>query len=201
MLSLPAHTRTPLLLAVVLCIGLIGTIWFQSNTGQDPALANLPSGSHTPEWFGRNVMSIKMNVDGTPQYQIWAEMLTHYGDDNTTDLIQPRFQQFAQADNEDVWLLESEKGRIFHGDKVMEVIRLDLWQNVYLSRPELSKQTPFNMTTSTIAIFPAKSFATTDQTVLLTQPGHTMQGKGMELFFDSKELKLLNDVRSMHVTK
>lgn len=150
---------------------------------------------HTADWFGRDVLAIEMNEQGTPKRQFHADELTHYLDENVTDMIEPHFTIFR--DNTPNWHLEGHKGRTFHGKHTMDIARLDLWQDVKLWNDDKTK--PVNVNTSTIAIFPEKEFAQTDQRISFDQPGHRLTGTGLKAYFDTQAMELLSDVRSEHV--
>jgi lipopolysaccharide export system protein LptC len=55
--------------------------------------------------------------------------------------------------------------------------------------------------TSTIAIFPDKEFAQTDQRISFDQPGHRLTGTGLKAYFDTQAMELLSNVRSEHVAR
>lgn len=152
---------------------------------------------HTADWFGRDVLAIEMNEHGTPKRQFHADELTHYLEENVTDMVEPHFTLFR--DNTPNWHLEGHKGRTFHGKHTTDIDRLDLWQDVKLWNDDKTK--PVNVNTSTIAIFPEKEFAQTDQHISFDQPGHRLTGTGLKAYFDTQAMELLSNVRSEHVAR
>jgi lipopolysaccharide export system protein LptC len=147
-----------------------------------------------PEWFGTDVRVIEMNEAGVPKRQFHAEKMVHYREQNMTDLFKPHFTLFSEKN--EPWHLEGDKGRTFHGKRTTDIDRLDLWQNVTLWQQ--APKRPTRMTTSTIAIFPEKEFAQTDQAVAMNQPGQILTGVGLKAFFDTQSVELLSNVRSEH---
>lgn len=152
---------------------------------------------HTADWFGRDVLAIEMNEHGTPKRQFHADELTHYLEENVTDMVEPHFTLFKE--NTPNWHLEGHKGRTFHGQHTTDIARLDLWQEVKLWNDDKTK--PVNVNTSTIAIFPEKEFAQTDQPISFDQPGHRLTGTGLKAYFDTQAMELLSNVRSEHVAR
>lgn len=150
---------------------------------------------HTPDWFGHDVLAIEMNEQGTPKRQFHATTLTHYLDENVTDMVEPHFTLFK--DNTATWHLQGNKGRTFHGQHTLDIARLDLWQDVRLWSDDKSR--PVTVKTSTIAIFPEKEFAQTDQYISFDQPGHRLTGTGLKAHFNTQAMELLSNVRSEHV--
>ncbi len=147
-----------------------------------------------PEWFGEDVRVIEMNENGLPKREFHADKMVHYREQNMTDLFKPHFTLFNEKN--EPWHLEGDKGRTFHGKRTTDIDRLDLWKNVTLWQ-ETAKR-PTRMTTSTIAIFPEKEFAQTDQAVAMNQPGQILTGVGLKAFFDKQAVELLSQVRSEH---
>lgn len=152
---------------------------------------------HTADWFGRDVLAIEMNAQGTPKRQFHADELIHYLDENVTDMIEPHFTLFR--DNSPDWHLEGHKGRTFHGKHTTDIARLDLWQAVKLWSDDHTK--PVTVNTSTIAIFPDEGYAQTDQPIRFDQPGHRLSGTGLKAYFDTQAMELLSHVRSEHVAR
>lgn len=150
-----------------------------------------------PDWFGVEVAVTEMNEQGKPKRSFSAQRLTHYAEQNMTDLIDPHFTLYPE--DKIPWHLAAEKGRSFHGKHTTDIERLDLWHDVTVWQPEEATPTPMRMHTSTMAIFPEQAFAETDQFVEFEQPGHTLTGEGLRARFNDQSMELFNNVRSEHV--
>ncbi len=61
--------------------------------------------------------------------------------------------------------------------------------------------TPSDFKTTRLDIFPDQHLASTDQVVVLTQPGATMQGTGFEINSQTQQYKFKSKVKSRYVPK
>ncbi len=163
----------------------------QNNTASAPA--------HTQylEWFGKNITLTEMDAFGHVKQTIKAKNLRHYVPDEMTDLADV-YVYFFSAEDDQEWQLTSDKGRLFHSENKQDITRIDLWQNVQLLHPADDSQDTVTINTSTLAIFPEKEYAHTDQFTIVKQPGQEMSGNGMEIFFPTQNFYLLNNVSSTH---
>lgn len=180
-----------LCLAIFLSVGLM---FWQFKSKNDTH--NIPAQTQHLEWFGKNVTMVEMDTQGHVKQKITAQQLQHYMPDNMTDLSDVRVDFFSQ--DQDIWELQSDKGRLFHGEDKKNITRIDLWHNVALSRPRSDTQSAVTIQTSTLAISPEKEYAHTDQYTIVKQEGHQMSGVGMEIFFPEQKFYLLNNVSSIH---
>jgi lipopolysaccharide export system protein LptC len=184
-----------LLISLAILISAGWMIW-QLPAG-NPTL-QIPAQTQYLEWFGKNITLTEMNSKGQLKQMITAHSLQHYMPDNTTDLSQVDLHIFSSEEQPYQWQLTSDKGRLFHGEDKQDVNRIDLWHDVQLLRPADSTQSAVTINTSTLAIFPEKEYAHTDQYTIVNQPGHQMSGNGMEIFFPTQEFYLINNVSSTH---
>ncbi|MFA6037637.1 MAG: LPS export ABC transporter periplasmic protein LptC [Legionellales bacterium] len=157
-----------------------------------------PAPTQYVEWFGKNIILTEMDTQGHLKQRITAQTLKHYVPDNITDLSQVDVQVFSNTEQPHEWQLKSDKGRLFHGEKKQDITRIDLWHHVELVRPENATESTVTINTSTLAIFPDKEYAHTDQFAVVKQEGQQMSGDGMEIFFPTQKFYLLNNVSSTH---
>lgn len=150
-----------------------------------------------PEWFGVDVAVTEMDELGQPKRSFSAARLTHYTEQNMTDMLKPSFTLIPES--KIPWRLTAAKGRSFHGGHTTDIERIDLWTDVVVWQPKEATPRPMRMNTSTLSVFPDDALALTDQPVALDQPGHTITGKGMRANFNEKTMELLDNVRSEHV--
>jgi lipopolysaccharide export system protein LptC len=149
------------------------------------------------DWFGVDVAVTEMDEAGNPKRAFTAARLTHYEAQHMTDLLEPSFTLIPES--KIPWHLTAGKGRSFHGAHTTDIERIDLWNEVSVWQPPQATQTPMRMNTTTLAIFPDKAFAQTDQHVEFDQPGHKLSGEGMRANFNEQSMELLDKVRSEHV--
>lgn len=151
------------------------------------------------DWFGVDVAVTEMDEQGNPKRVFTAARLTHYAAQQMTDLLEPRFTVIPAS--QIPWHLSAGKGRSFHGARTTDITRMDLWNEVTVWQPSSATKNPVRMSTSTLAVFPEKSLAQTDQFVFFDQPGHKLSGQGMRAKFNEQSMELLDKVRSEHVRK
>jgi lipopolysaccharide export system protein LptC len=156
--------------------------------------------TQTVEWFGENIVLTELTPEGQLKEQLFANTLTHYMPDNMTDVSEVKLILYPTKADDRLWELRSDKGRLFHGKNRQDIIRIDLWHNVMLTSPETDTQTAVTIHTSTLAIFPDKEYAHTDQYTTIEQVGQKMSGHGMEIFFETQVFHLINQVSSTHET-
>jgi lipopolysaccharide export system protein LptC len=154
--------------------------------------------TQTIEWFGEHIVLNEMTTIGQLKQTITADKLLHYTPDNITDLWRVKIILFPTKKGDRRWELQSDKGRLFHSEAKQEITRIDLWHNVVLFSPASETQDAVTINTSTLAIFPEKEYAHTDQYTTIHQVGQTLSGMGMEVFFDKQTFHLINQVSSVH---
>jgi lipopolysaccharide export system protein LptC len=162
-----------------------------------PEKQKKPSIGLVADWFGVDVSVTEMDEAGHPKRSFSAARLTHYEAQNITDLVEPRFTLIPE--NKIPVHLTAAKGRSFHGAHTTDIERIDLWNEVSVWQPPEATRAPMRMNTSTLAIFPEKATAETDQYVEFNQPGHRLSGQGMRANFNDQSMELLDKVRSEHV--
>lgn len=158
----------------------------------------IPAPTQVLEWFGENVTLLERNKTGQLTRTIFAQTLQHYTPDNYTDLSQVKLSIFPVNKGDRHWELTSDKGRLFHGDHREDIVRIDLWHNVVLFSPATEKESAVTIKTSSIAIFPDKEYAHSNQYTTIDQVGQKMSGIGMEVFFNTQTFRLIDKVSSVH---
>jgi lipopolysaccharide export system protein LptC len=185
--------RIFIVLAVLCSAGLF--IWQLSPTQH---ITQAPVHTQHLEWFGKNITLTEMDATGELKQTLTAQTLQHYTPDNITDLSHINMRMLSNTQHPYEWYLSSHKGRLFHMEDKQDIMRIDLWHDVQLLRPQTPDQSAVTINTSTLAIFPEKEYAHTDQYTIVNQPGNQMSGTGLEVFFPSQEFYLINNVSSTH---
>ena len=76
--------------------------------------------------------------------------------------------------------------------------RLDLRGNVQATSPA-GAPPPTRIATEQLTLFPRQNRASSTAAVLVTRPGHTMRGLGMQADFNRQRVSLLSQVRHHYV--
>jgi len=151
--------------------------------------------STAPHWFAIDLANIQMSKEGLPKRQAFAEKMLHYDQHNTTLLEKPRLTLFG-VDNRQPWVMTANKGIAYHGKKLTDITLLYLEQKVNLMHYEEPSQKLLQMNTEEMRLYPLLHHAFTHKFVTITEPGQTLQGVGMEVYFNTGVLTLLSEVAS-----
>lgn len=145
---------------------------------------------HDPDYVIMQFTTTTYDARGEPLTVLAAQRMTHFPDDDSTDLVAPRVVQSKPA--EPRVTVRADRGTLSReGDEIF------LYDNVVLTR-EADAQTPeARMTTSFLQIERDRSLVRTDREVHFEEPGRTLSGRGMEYRTDTRQLTLTSDVNGM----
>ncbi len=149
---------------------------------------------HSADYFSTGYTKIEMNLQGKPGNKLVAEKMTHYGDDNTTELERP-VMTFYKMDAP-AWVIMSETG-LRSADGRM----LYLYGKVFFERFAETGAQELRVNTSNVRVKPAEKYAETDEWGEIITSSDWVSGTGMQIFFaDPVHLRLLSNVRSIYAT-
>ncbi len=100
--------RNNLIIGILLSALAAASWWLTRDGVGNREEAETPA--HTPDYYIENLTGITMDEEGKPIRQLTAELMTHYPDDDTTELILPRIT--AYDGDRPPWRVRSEKGWI-----------------------------------------------------------------------------------------
>ena len=172
----------------LLLLALAGlTLWLDHRVQAPPAPRD-GSTRHDPDFVVERFQATRMNPDGTQRYAIRGARMTHYPDDGSTRLEQPRFVHFdpgtapvrVEANTADV----AHEGADVHFRGAVRVIR-EAWPG----HPVMTLDTEY------LHLQPDADLAQTDQPVLMRQGGTLVRSVGMRFDNRARILKLLSQVK------
>lgn len=134
------------------------------------------------------------NKDGVLVHFIQATHLKHIPLNNTNELKTPHII-IAQV-NKPAWDIQSQQAKTLNGNE--EVI---FTKNVIIHQPSDSHTTESTIKTEQLHYFPKNKLASTDQKVMLEQPGNVIESKGMIANLADKHLQLLGQAKGIYVPK
>jgi len=82
-----------LALGVALVALAAGSWWFTRDTAQPPS-ATAAKARHDPDYFIEKFTATAMDGQGSPQYVLTADRMTHYPDDDTAHYVKPVLVQY-----------------------------------------------------------------------------------------------------------
>jgi lipopolysaccharide export system protein LptC len=144
---------------------------------------------HDPDFIVDNFVARQTGPDGQLKHTLRATRMTHFLDDETTHLDNPRLVHYtekrlevtATADRADL----SSDG---------EVVRMS--GNVRLTRAAVGNQGELVLLTESLVVTPDKGFAQTDQPVVIQDANSRTDAVGLEFDYNTRQLQLLRDVRT-----
>jgi len=141
-----------------------------------------------PDFVAENFEAKRMNDDGSARYSVVARKMVHYPADNSAVLEEPRLTHF-DPDKAPVSIRADQGVVSSNGETV------DFRGDVHVRRAPFGEDPEMTLTTSFLHVIPDKNLVTTDQEVTLTHGNSTMKSVGLEFNNNTRELKLLSNVK------
>lgn len=166
------------------------TIWLE-RTIQPPAPTPNAAARHDPDYIVDKLTAVRMAPDGKIRDTLFAVKMTHYPDDDSTELAQPKFVSHA-TDRAPVTItaeaaLLSSKGEQIHFHRGVHVIRAP-----YDNKSEMQLQTDY------LLVIPDENIARTDRPVRITDANTVVDAVGLELNNETRILKLFSKVKGIY---
>lgn len=136
-------------------------------------------------------ISTTLGKTGMPLHRLVALKLTHYPNQEHSDLQDPTMTFYREDGN--IWVASAKEGRIWDDGK--EIV---LRGNVNIKRPGEQKKL-IVINTRDLRILPDKDFAETKDTVVVQQDQNTVTATGMQAHFGQGEVNLNSEVRGWYV--
>ncbi len=169
------------------------TFWL-AQSSKDQSRANTPQ-SHTPNYYFHGVSAVLMSPQGVPSQQLVAKEMTHYPDDDSTELVLPNLTIYD--DSNPPWLINAETGWV-SGDG--EVLLLS--GKVKIDRSSAPNIRAMHMRTEDLRIQPKENYAETDAKIHAWSHGDIIDAKGMRAWFNKPiRIKLLANVKGHYNVK
>jgi lipopolysaccharide export system protein LptC len=172
--------------AVLLTLG-GGSLWLAQRSNIDPP--EYRSVGHTPDYYLEGVDSTQMNPDGSPSQRLLAERLTHYPDDDSTELKLPSLTIYDET--RPPWRVRSETGWLSGDGEI-----LLLQGKVKIDRSAAPGVRPMHIRTRDLRVQPRDNYMETDALVDSRSGNSRLRAKGMQAWFNQPiRIKLLANVR------
>lgn len=175
-------------LALLLLLALL-TFWIEKSV--QPQLPKLDGSSrHDPDYVMSNFETTQTDVNGALRYKLAANEMKHFPDADTTDLIKPRFTQFAK--DKPYTKLEGDTGNVSSDGEQVEVFgKVLVMREAFGDKGELTVETDY------LKILPNEEYATTDRPVVIKQaPGTVIYATGLIYEKKQQTVTLLHKVRA-----
>ncbi|MEW5770649.1 MAG: LPS export ABC transporter periplasmic protein LptC [Pseudomonadota bacterium] len=174
----------PLALAALLAML---ALWLNQLTHR-PAHVDDGGFEHTPDTIVEDFQALAFDQAGQPLHRLSAARLTHYLDDDTTELEQPRFS-----------VLDKDSARVEvtarRGQVSSNGQHVHLLGDVHMSRQGQGAKAPITLDTDYLWITPDAGVMRTDKPVTVRQGQSTISAGGMLAYNQRKEVTLSGGVR------
>ena len=142
-----------------------------------------------PDMVARSVQQVSYNDRGERQYQLIAESMEQFLAQNHNLMIQPDVTFYR--DQKASWTTSSAEA-VSDGSGE----ELHLTGNVLIQQRGVEQGA--TLETETLLLYPERSFATTDDKVIIRQQGIYIEAKGLEADLNNNRLILKNNVTSIY---
>lgn len=163
-------------------------LWQQLDEGQAP-VAKLKE--HEPDYYIEQMVRRSMDETGGVRNVLYAELVLHYPDDDSTELTKPRLEIYNGRATP--WYVIAETGWISAGNEVVLLHgEVEIW------REGDEGQRTLEILTRELTVLPEEKYAETDEPATINSPTSVTTSIGMRANFAHDRLELLERVRSHH---
>lgn len=177
----------PVLVAVTLA--LLSYAWLQRIAALDGATG--AAKTRLPDYWMDGVSRTLIDANGEVEAVLNAIRMTHYPDDDSTELEQPRLALYNGDDSP--WLVNAESGWV-SGDGT--VVRLD--GAVEIFRLDGKGERRYEVLTANVRLLPRERYAETEEPAVITGPATQTHAVGLRANLSRNRLQLLNRVRTVY---
>lgn len=187
--------RTPTGIIIMLLIVAVSLfLLYFEKTDDVSDMISISEQEQRPDFFMDEVSSVKLNPDGSIHYRLTATTLTHFSQNDLTELTNPHLTLYQN--DELPWELTAQKGTLISDGSV-----INLRDDVELVQKEELSTSATQLLTSELTIKPNEHFATTDKPVTIKTVDGLTQAKGLNAFFKTNRIELLSEVSGVYYPK
>jgi lipopolysaccharide export system protein LptC len=177
------RSRANTFLSLGLAAGLAALTFWLERAVQAPAGAKGDAKRHEPDFIVERVVATALDKAGRPESELTAQKMTHFPDDETTELEEPRLVQLREKGPP--LRIRAERGTVTKdGEEVRLYGNVRLVREASGTRPELRVETPF------LQVFPKEERARTPDSVVITEGRSRLTGIGMEYNHKTRAIEL-----------
>lgn len=183
-------TKSAIVFPIALLL-LLAALTFWIDKSVQPQVPKLDGSSrHDPDYVMSNFETTQTDVNGLLRYKLAASEMKHFPDTDATNLIKPRFTQFAQ--DKPYTKLQGDTGNVSSDGEEVEV-----FGNVLVTREAFGGKGELTVETDYLKVLPNEDYATTDRPVVIRQaPGTVIYATGLIYEKQQQTVTLLHRVRA-----
>ena len=150
-----------------------------------------PARLHEPDYYMEHMKRNTLDETGTLKNVLFADLATHYPDDDTTELESPRMEIYNG--NLDPWYVIGETGWVSSGSEIIVLHgEVEIW------RLNSQGQRDFEVLTSELRVLPKEQYAETAEPATIMSKTTVTNTIGMRANFAHDRLEFLEEVKSRH---
>lgn len=184
------HYLTALLLIILLAVV---SGWIFESIENAPILTQ-EKVRHDPDYFLKNFTATTMDDTGKPAYQVKANHLEHYPDDDSMYLIKPFFSFYEN--NQKIWTAQANEAHVLKNSEIIHLKGEVVLNNILNSS---KNNEPMLLTAEQLTIEPEKNIAHTESEIKLNKGTSYIQATGMRADMSKNKIEFLSNTRSHYV--
>ncbi|MDP2828560.1 MAG: LPS export ABC transporter periplasmic protein LptC [Sulfuricellaceae bacterium] len=166
------------------------TFWLDQ-TVQDPQSQRGQNTRHAQDYWIENFSAQQLGEDGLPLNMLTAAKMMHFPDNDTSELINPRFVSLDKS--RPAVEIKARQGLLTgRGEKIV------FSDNVEVRREAQKDSSWLTLSTDFLQVEPDNQFAKTHRPVTIRTPSTVITATGMEMNNKSQVLKLLSSVKGQY---
>lgn len=188
-------SRLSISFPVALLAALAALTYWLSHTIQAPLQKRDGSGRHDPDYIVEHFTATQLGPDGKPRTLLTAEKMTHFPDDDSTHLVEPKLTRLSPHKaalhiSAHQGLLSSDGKHVYFKDDV--IVTRDAYIDQGKSHSTLSLSTDY------LHIQPEEDKVDTDRAVTIRDANSVVSAIGLQLDNKTRIIKLLSHVKGRY---
>jgi len=182
--------RPAIIFPLLLLLMLAGLTFWINKTVQPQRPKIDGSSRHDADYIMSNFVTTQTDINGALRYKLAAVEMRHFPDNDSTDLIRPRFTQFAI--DKAYTQLEGLRGHVSANGE-----QIELFDKVRVKRSASAEKGEMTVDTDYLQIFPEQELLRTKSPVIIRQsPKTIIYATGMIYDKQQRTVTLLHKVRA-----
>ena len=144
-----------------------------------------------PDFFMTNATYIRYDQYGSINNKFHTSKITHFITNNNYIFDNPSMNMYKE--NEQPWIITASKGKSESGKS-----KIYLWDNVHVTQAFSKNNSDFDITTTSLTVYPSIKFAETRDPVIIIQGGSIAKAIGAKADFQSGTVSLLSNVECQY---
>ena len=166
--------------------------WWLLEQQQSEEVVPIKLEGHSADYFSEGYKKVEMDGMGNPVSILEAKTLTHFKDDQTTELAQCKIT-FFNSDGSS-WIIQADAGVLWANGN-------DLFLNgvVHINRARVEDVRPVQINTSDLRVKLDQSYAETDNWAEIITPPDRTEGTGLQMIYSKPiQVELIHAVKGRY---